>query len=138
MKQMTIVAEHKSDTMSHMSYLLGRSHVAIQNMTMCVTGSKAIIHLTVKDITRAREVLTANGFSCFDAGNLVVRLKNLPEELNGFMKILSSNKIEHESPNLLSQEDAYAIYALKVEQPAKATRVLAPYLGLETDMMMGN
>lgn len=138
MKQMTIVTEHKADTLSHMSYLLGRSHVAIQNLSMCVTGNKAIIHLTVKDMQRAREVLTANGFRCFDAENLVVRLKNLPEELSGFMQILNTNKIEHENPSLLSQEDAYAIYALKVGQPAKATRVLAPYLGLESELVMGN
>jgi hypothetical protein len=138
MKQLTIVAEHQSNTLSHMSYLLGRSHVAVQNLTMSVTGSKAVIHLTVKDMAKAQAVLNANGFRCFEPESLVVRLKNLPEELGVLMHLLSLNKIGHESPSLLSREDAYALYALKVEQPAKANRVLAPYLGAETEMLLSN
>ena len=138
MKALTIVTEHRPDTLSRMSYLLGRSHVAIQNLSMTVTGSKAIIHLTVKDRIRAMAVLNANGFQCFESDNLVVRLKNLPDELDGVVRLLSLNKIEHESPSLLSQEDAYTIYALKVGQPAKANRVLAPYLGYEAEAVVAN
>ena len=138
MKQLTVVAEHRPDTLSHMSYLLGRSHVNVQNLSMSVMGSKAIIHLTVKDIERTQAVLNANGFRCFDPENLVVRLKNLPDELGSVVRLLNLNKIEHDSPALLSQEDSCAIYALKVGQPTKANRVLAPYLGLESEMVMTN
>ena len=138
MKQLTVVAEHRPDTLSHMSYLLGRSHVSIQNMTLSVAGSKAIIHFTVKEVARAQAVLNANGFRCFDSENLVVRLNNLPQELDSLMHLLSQNKIGHESPSLLSQEEACSLYALKVEQPTKANRVLAPYLGREAEMVMTN
>lgn len=132
MKQLTVLVDDKVGLLANISYLLGRSKINIESISVASVAGKAIINISVKDTKRAMEVLEANGYKCLETDNLVVRLTNQPGELAKMTRLLADEKINLEQVTTLSQDEKTSIYSLRVDKPAKAERVLGAYLSLES------
>ena len=133
MKQITIVVDDKVGLLADISYLLGRSHINIEGISVAMVGGKSIVTLTVKDSSRAIEVLAANGYRCLEADSLVAKLDNKAGELAKMSRLLADNKVNIENVTMLSQDEHFSVYSLRVDKPGRAEKVLAPYLSAETN-----
>ena len=131
MKQITVVVDDKVGLLADISYLLGRSKVNIDAIGVGVVGGKSIVTLSVKDNKRALEVLAANGYLCLEADSLVAKLENKPGELAKMSRLLADNKVNIENITVLSQDENYSVYSLRVDKPSKAEKLLAPYIHSE-------
>ncbi len=131
MKQITILVDDKVGVLADVSYLLGRSKVNIEAIAVGIVGPKAVVHLTVPNAVRALEVLKANGYQCLQSDLLVVKLANAPGELSKVSRLLADAGVNIESVSVLSQDSKLSLYAFKVDKPAKAVKMLQPYLSIE-------
>ena len=131
MKQITLVVEDKVGLLADISYLLGKSKLNIDALSVAVVGGKSIVHLSLKEQGRAMSVLKANGYKCLETDTLVVKLPNEPGELSKMSRLLADAGISIKSVVILSQDSRQALYALKVDRMAKAVSLLAPYLSIE-------
>lgn len=133
MKQLTVIVDDKVGLLANISYLLGRSRINIDSISVASVGGKAIVNLLVKDTARTKEVLEANGYRCLEADSLVVRLPNQPGEMAKMARLLADHKINMEHLSALSQDEKSSVYSIKVDKPAKAEKLLSGYLSLETE-----
>lgn len=133
MKQLTVLVDDKVGLLANISYLLGRSRVNIESISVASVGGKAIITLMVKDTRRTKEILEVNGYRCLEADSLVVKLVNRPGELAKMTRVLADNKINMESLAVISQDEEFSIHAIKVDKPARAEKLLASYLMRDSD-----
>ena len=111
MKQITVVVDDKVGLLADISYLLGRSKVNIDAISVGVVGGKSIVTLSVKDNKRALEVLAANGYYCLEADSLVAKLENKPGELAKMSRLLADNKVNIENITVLSQDERFSVYS---------------------------
>ena len=133
MKQLTVLVDDKVGLLANISYLLGRSRINIDSISVAAIGGKAVVNLMVKDTKRTKEILEVNGFHCLEADSIVVKMANRPGELAKMTRILADNKINMESLAVISQDEEFAIHSLKVDKPAKAEKCLAAYLILDSE-----
>ena len=131
MKQITVVVEDQVGKLADVSFILGKSKINIDSISMGKVGTKSIIHLTVKNEEKAISLLQANGYECFASDVLIVKLLNAPGELAKMTKRLSDAKINTENVTVVTQGPHHSIYSLKVDRMAKAEKVLEEYLDLE-------
>ena len=76
MKSVTVVAEDRVGLLADISYILGKSSINIDALSVDVVGKKAIIALTVKDPKHAGSVLEKNGFGIAEMDSIVIKLPN--------------------------------------------------------------
>jgi len=132
MKQLTVLVDDKVGLLANISYLLGRSRINIDSISMASIGGKAVVNLGVRDIKRAKDILETNGYRCLEADTLVIRLENKPGEMARMTRILADNKINMEHLAVISQDETVSIHSLKVDKQAKAEKCLSAYLSLDS------
>lgn len=135
MKQLTVLVDDKVGLLANISYLLGRSRINIESISVVSVGGKAVINLMVKDTKRTQEILGANGYKCLEADSLVVKLPNRPGEMAKMTRILADNKINIEHIAIISQDENTSIHSLKVDKPSRAEKCLEAYLTLDSEKM---
>lgn len=131
MKQITLVVDDKVGLLADISFILGKSKVNIEAISVGLVGGKAVINLSVKDYKHAVDVLSANGYKCLESDVLVVKLSNKPGELAKMSKLLVEEGVNIENVTVLSQGGGFSLYGLKVDKMAKAEKALAPFLSFE-------
>jgi hypothetical protein len=131
MKQITVISEDQVGRLAEISFLLGRSKINIDAISVGKVGSTGIVNLTVKHEDKALHVLQANGFKCLKSDILVVKLVNEPGELAKMTKRLSDNKVSLENLTVITQGPKYSVYSLQVDKHAKAEKLLKDYLDIE-------
>jgi hypothetical protein len=127
-KQITVIAEDKVGLLADISYILGKARINIDSLSAEVQGNKCLIDLAVKDEKKAADLLTSNGYQVLKADVLVVRIKDEPAQMAQFTSRLAKEKISIVSMNMITKENGFDTFALKVDHSAKAKRVLAPYM----------
>lgn len=128
MKEMTLIVNDKVGVLAEMSYVLGRSRVNIESLSVEVHGGKAIINLLVDDGDRAEAVLREKGYSVLSSDALVVRMKDEPGALSEVSELLKAANVSVGSLVLLSRAKGHTLCALIVDKPAEARKVLGKYL----------
>ncbi|MFA5108551.1 MAG: ACT domain-containing protein [Candidatus Micrarchaeia archaeon] len=131
MKQITVVVEDQVGKLADVSFILGKSKINIDSISMGKIGDKSVIHLTVKNEEKAVSLLKANKYECFASDVLIVKLLNSPGELAKMTKLLSDAKIDVENVTVVTQGPKYSLYSMKVDRMAKAEKVLQEYLDIE-------
>lgn len=131
MKQITVIAEDQVGQLANISFILGKSKINIDSISVANIGGKGIVNLTVKNEDKAISLLSANGFKCLKSDILVVKLPNSPGELAKMTKLLSDNKIGIDAVSVITQDEHQSIYSLKVDKFAKAEKLLGAYLDIE-------
>lgn len=128
MRSITIVAEDRVGLLADVSYILGKCSINIEALGVDVVGSKAIIALTVRDTKKTMEVLSRNGFQVTENDALVVKLPNRPGEVNRLADRLAEGDVNIEDMQMISNDAEHGVFAVMVNKPRKAVRMLAGLL----------
>ncbi len=128
MKSVTVVAEDRVGLLADISYILGKSNINIDALSVDVVGKKAIIALTVRDPKHAGSVLEKNGFSTTELDSIVIKLPNKPGEINRIADRLNEEKVSIENMHILSTDMNGGVFALNVDKPRKAVRLLNEFV----------
>ena len=128
MRNITVVAEDRVGLLADISYILGKSNINIEALTVDIVGKKAVIALTVKDYKKATTVLESNGFRITEFESLVIKLPNRPEEISRITERLAGEKVSIENMHVLGNDSMTGIFALNVDKPRKAVRLLGDVL----------
>lgn len=128
MKSITVVAEDRVGLLADISYILGKSSINIEALSVDVVGKKAIIALIVRDPKNAAGVLGKNGFKTTEIDSIVIKLPNSPGEINRIADRLSDEKITIENMHVLSSDMNGGVFALNVDKPRKAVRLLNEFV----------
>lgn len=131
MKQLTLVVDDEVGKLANISFILGKSKINIDAVSAGIIGGKGIIHLSVKEYEKAKQILETNNYRCLESDVLVVKLKNEPGALAEMSNMLSENKINIINFAAITQDKEHSIYSLKVDDHNKAEKLLKDYLDIE-------
>jgi len=126
MKAVTIVSEDRIGLLADISYILGKSNVNIDGLSVDVLGGKAVIGLEVRDPKKAFEILERNGFKTTPPESIVIKVSN--DAMEKITDMLETEKINILALAMLSQDKCDGIFALNVDKPRKAHRMLVPFM----------
>jgi hypothetical protein len=126
MKAVTIVSEDRVGLLADISYILGKSSVNIDGLSVDVMGGRAVIGLEVRDPKKAQDILERNGFKTTHPEAIVIRVSN--GSVDKITDMLEMEKINVLSMAMLSQDKGDGIFALSVDKPRKAHRMLIPFM----------
>lgn len=127
MKMITVVSDDKVGLLADISYILGKSGINIDGVNVDVCAGKAIVALALKNPDRAGEVLTSNGYTVNPSEWLFIKRSSEPG-LDELKQMLLRHRIHVEKLNLVAQDIAHSIYAVSVDRPRKAVKVLREIL----------
>jgi len=126
MKSVTIVSEDRVGLLADISYILGKSNVNIDGLSVDVLGGKAVIALEVKDPRKAQDILSRNGFDTTPPEAIVIKVAN--QSMEKITEMLEMEKISVQALNMLSSDKSDGIFALNVDKPRKAHKMLGPFM----------
>jgi hypothetical protein len=126
MKSITIVSDDRVGLLADISYILGKSSVNIDGLSVDVLGGKAVIALEVKDPRRAQDILTRNGFNTTHPEAIVIKVSN--NSMEKITEMLETEKISVQALSMLSSDKSDGIFALNVDKPRKAHKMLTPFM----------
>jgi hypothetical protein len=132
MKQLTIVADDKVGLLADISYILGKSRINIDSISVSLVGGKTVINVTIKDDTRASQLLQASGYQVYASDVFIIKIPDTPGELARISKMLADGGINIENVHILAKGDGFVLDSMKVDKPAKAAKLLAPFLNTES------
>lgn len=128
MKTITVLAEDRIGLLADISYILGKSNINIESLTVDIVGTNAVIALTIKDYKKANSVLESNGFRIAEMDSIVIKLPNRPEALSSVADKLAGEKININDMHILSGDSHTGIFAISVDKPRKAMKLLGSVL----------
>ncbi|MBI5046687.1 hypothetical protein HZC07_03060 [Candidatus Micrarchaeota archaeon] len=126
MKSVTIVADDRVGLLADISYILGKSGVNIDGLYVDVVAGKAVISLEIKDPRKASEVLYRNGFQTTNPEAIVIKISN--NRFDDVTDLLQEEQIEVKTFSTLSSDAEEGIFAIHVDKPRKAFKVLTPFI----------
>ncbi|MFN7991560.1 MAG: ACT domain-containing protein [Candidatus Micrarchaeia archaeon] len=125
MKSVTIVSEDRVGLLADISYVLGKSNVNIDGLVVDVVGGKAVIALEVKDPKKASDILSRNGFRTTNPEAIVIKVAN--DSMGRITEMLEGEKVSVTEMTMLSSDHSDGIFALNVDKPRKANKMLEPF-----------
>ncbi|MFH1393340.1 MAG: hypothetical protein ABII71_06320 [Candidatus Micrarchaeota archaeon] len=128
MKSITVVADDRVGLLADISYILGKSNLGIEGLTVEVIGGKAIVSLETRDVEKAKGILEGNGFRTTKANTIVIKVSNYLRAIGEINEMLAGEKIKVRDFSLLSSDSQDGIFALLVDKPRKATRMLNDFI----------
>ena len=131
MKQITIVADDKVGLLADLSYILAKTKINIESISVDVVAGKAIISLSLSDSTRGKEVLENSGYKVEEANAIVIKLADKPGELNKVTTMLSKEGVNITNVRMLSKDGRKTVLSLLVDKPKRASMLLKDYLMAE-------
>ena len=132
LKGVTIVADDKVGLLADISYILAKSKVNIETITVDVISAKAIISLGLSDSVRGKQVIEAAGYKVEDPEAIVIKIHEKPDELDRIAALLKKEGVSVKKITILTKDSSQGIISLIVDKQKRATAVLKQYL-LSTD-----
>ncbi|MDD5171608.1 MAG: hypothetical protein PHF60_01075 [Candidatus ainarchaeum sp.] len=126
MKSITIVSEDRLGLLADISYILGKSSINIEGLFVDVIGGKAVISMDVKDPKKASGVLVMNGFKTTHPESIIIKVSN--QSMDKITEMLEGEKVMVKELSLLSSDKTDGIFAVNVDKPRKAYKMLTPFL----------
>lgn len=128
MKSITVIADDRVGLLADVSYVLGKSNLGIEGLTVEVIGGKAIVSLETKDVNKAKEILESNGFKTTKANSIVIKVSNHLRAIGEINEMLEGERIKVKDFSMLSSDSQDGIFALLVDKPRKASRMLNDFI----------
>lgn len=126
MKSVTIISDDKVGLLADISYILGKSSVNIDGLFVDVVGGKAVISIEVKDPKKASLILETNGFNLAHPDSIVVKVSS--NSMEKITEMLEFENISVTELSMLSADKDDGVFAIKVDKPRKAYKMLTPFL----------
>lgn len=126
MKSVTVISEDKVGLLADISYVLGKSSVNIDGLFVDVVGGKAVISIEVKDPKKAAEILASNGFNLTQPDAIVIKVSN--NSMEKLTEMLEVEDITVTGLSMLSCDRSDGVFAINVDKPRKAYKMLSPFL----------
>jgi hypothetical protein len=126
MKSITIVSDDRLGLLADISYILGKSSINIDGLFVDVIGGKAVISMDVKDPKKASSVLVMNGFTTTRPESIIIKVSN--HSMDRITEMLEGEKVMVKELSLLSSDKSDGIFAIHVDKPRKAYKMLTPFL----------
>lgn len=126
MKSITIVSADRLGLLADISYVLGKSNINIDGLFVDVIGGKAVISIDVKDPKKATVVLEMNGFKPTNPESIVIKVSN--HAMDKITEMLEDEKVTVREMAMLSSDKTDGIFAVNVDKPRKAYKMLTPFL----------
>ncbi len=124
MKSITVVLDDRVGLLADISYILGKTGITIEELSVDVVGKKAVVALTVNNQRKALDMLLRNGYETAKIDSIVIKLPNKPGELSKIAAFLSRNGINTHDMHMLSSDNNNSIVALMVDKLRKTKKIL--------------
>lgn len=128
MKTITVVADDRIGLLADISYILGKSGLSMDGLTVEVVGGKAVMSLETRDPRKAQHILESNGFRTVKANSIVIKVSDHVRAAGEINEMLAGEKIRVKDLSLLSSDSRSGIFALLVDKPRKAARMLNEFI----------
>ena len=128
MKTITIMADDRVGLLADISYILGKTKINIETISVDVISGKAIISMTIKEYEKASEVLQNAGFNVSEMNAIIVKLPDEPGQLNKITSMLAKEEVNIQNVHIVSRDNKTTIISLVVDKPKKAVKILEPFL----------
>lgn len=128
MKTITIIADDRVGLLADISYILGKSKINIESISVDVAASKAIISLTVKDADKAKRILRNSGYNVTETNAMIIKLPDKPGELSRVTSMLANQNVNIENVHVLSRDGKNTILSLVIDKPKKAQELLDEFI----------
>lgn len=128
MRPVTVVCDDRTGLLADVSYILGKSGINISSLDVHVVGGKAVISLEVKDPKKAKTILEKNGFSTMGLDAIVIRLSKKFRNISDIKQMLEKKKVRMENISEISSDVNDGVFAITVNKPRKATKLLGDYM----------
>jgi hypothetical protein len=127
-KSIAIVADDKVGLLADISYILAKSKINIESLSVDVIGGKAIITMSLSDVIRGRDVVAGAGYKVEDQNVTIVKLSDKPGELNKVTAMLSKEGLNVQNVNVIAKDGKMTVLSILTDKPKKAAMVLQPFL----------
>lgn len=124
MKQLSVKAENKPGTLAGVALALGNSGINIESITIESFGDHGIVRIITRDAESAKSALRKSGFEAAETSVLVVSIEDKPGQLGRVATRLAGEGVNIENIYLLSKGNDRSIFAMRVDDEAKAREVL--------------
>ena len=128
MRPVTVVCEDRTGLLADVSYILSKSNININSLDVHVVGGKAVISLEVKDPKKAKTILEKNGFSTVNLEAIVIKLSNKFRTIGEVKALLESKRVKAENISEISSDVNDGVFAITVNKPRKASRLLEQFM----------
>ena len=128
MRPVTVVCEDRTGLLADVSYILSKSNININSLDVHVVGGKAVISLEVKDPKKAKTILEKNGFSTVNLEAIVIKLSNKLRTIGEVKALLESKRVKAENISEISSDVNDGVFAITVNKPRKASRLLEQFM----------
>ena len=137
MKSVTVIAEDRVALLADISYVLGMSNVNIDSLNVEMIGGKAIITLSVKDPIKAKGILERNSYNTAELDAIMIKVTNHLSEMTNVKQKLSKAKVNVEKLAMITSSATEGIFALTVDKPRKAMKLLGDIALVNGDSVYG-
>ncbi len=128
MKNLSIVADDKVGLLADISYILAKSKINIESLSVEVIGGKAVITMILSDVLKGKEVVTGAGYRVEDQNTTIIKIIEKPGELDRITGQLAKEGLKVHNVNVIAKDDRFTIMGIMTDKPKKAAMVLQPYL----------
>lgn len=119
-RQLSVLIENETGTMSGITSLLGEAGVDIRGFSLCDTGDHGVLRLIVDQPDKAAETLRSHGSSVTESDVICVDLADKPGSLANALKVVSDAGVNIEYVFSLVS----ASVVLNVSDPDRALELL--------------
>lgn len=124
MKQLSILVKDRIGLLAEIAEVLGANNVNVSSIAAEKLDDKALIRLVTDNNIIAKQKLEEAKFNVIESDVLIARLNDRPGELAKLASRLAEAKVNIENIMLLSKQNGKAIYAVQVDQPDVAEKII--------------
>lgn len=122
---LTIVSPQRESLLADIGYILARAKIGIEDISTVSHGGKAVVHLVLRDASKARAALERNGYEVLGAkGMVVARIPDCPNERLRMAQTLAQNGIETGPMRELACGEGQVVVGLDTNNGPKARKLL--------------
>lgn len=127
-KNIAIVADDKVGLLADISYILAKSRINIESLSVDVIGGKAIITMNLSDVIRGKEVVNGAGYIVEDQNSTIVKFDDKPGEMEHLTALLSKEGLKVQNVTTIAKDGKVTVVGIITDKPKKAALILGPYL----------
>ena len=121
-RRLVVTARDRMGLIADLSYILGKSKINIEDINVVKVGKTVIIDIQVSNEYKAKQLLSANGYTPIKSEALLIKLKDEPGALASVARLLSDNKIRINRIDVVKKGDGVAVVGVEVDKKKKAKK----------------